>query len=304
MDADVTTPTDTLDLSSDLGSLQAEVDELRARDLSDPTARAELVGAFERLAVAQHALGDWAGLETTYRLSDDWRRTLALSGDLEAVHDLAAALEGWASFLLGRPELRVTATECIDEAVVLRRALAQHDERRFRPALAHALGAQATNALAHGLVDAAVPPAREAAELYRGLLEHDSTVLAELASVLITLTEALGGSRSRRARKSALGVADEAVRAARVADRSVDGLLPRALAARASALTGAGRTEAVLVADEAVALERARRDHDPLLPADALSQALDGLAEALSMAGRYDEATDVLREAAEIRVSV
>jgi tetratricopeptide (TPR) repeat protein len=236
--------------------------------------------------------------ELTQRLATYFVREAERSNDPVARITAANWLNQLAIRLsyLGRREEALAAAE---EAVLLRRLLAEERPDAFTPDLARSLNNLANMLGDLGRHEDALMVAEEALRLRRALVEaRPNTFTPDLATSLHNFATTLGALGRR---EEALSAAEEAVRLRRVLmDASPDSFTPYLagsltnLSVRLNAL--GRREEAMTAADDAVRLYRTLAEARPDAFAPHLAGALINLANRLAAIGRYEEALTAAEE--------
>src|ERR1019366_4601083 len=190
------------------------------------------------------------------------------------------------------------------EAVTLRRQLAQANPAAHTPNLAMSLNNLGNQLSGAGRREEALAPAQEAVTLYRQLAQANPAAHPpDLAAALNNLGNQLSGAGRR---EEALAPAQEAVTLyrqlaqANPAAHTPD--LAAALNNLGNQLSGAGRREEALApAQEAVTLYRQLAQANPAAHTPDLAAALNNLGHQLSEAGRLEEALAPAQEAVTLR---
>jgi tetratricopeptide (TPR) repeat protein len=217
--------------------------------------------------------------------------------------ELVAALANNLATMLSDLGRREAALAVGEEAVRLRRALAEARPEAFTPHLARSLNNLATMLSALGRWEAALAAAEEAVRLRRALAEaRPDAFTPDLAMSLNNLASRLSDLGRREA---ALAAAEEAAGLYRaLADARPDAFTPHlamSLNNLANRLSDLGRREAALLAaEEAVGLYRALADARPDAFTPNLATSLGALGRVHRAAEMTKAACDCFREGIEV----
>ena len=201
---------------------------------------------------------------------------------------------------LGRREAALAAVE---EAVAIRRGLADTRPDAFRPDLAGSLNNLGIRLSDLGRREAALAVVEEAVKLYRGLADaRPDAFRPDLAMSLNNLSNRLSALGRREA---ALAAVEEAVAILReLADARPDAFRPDlagSLNNLSNRLSALGRREAALAAvEEAVKLYRGLADARPDAFRPDLAMSLNNLSNHLSDLGRREAALTAVEEAVKL----
>jgi hypothetical protein len=198
---------------------------------------------------------------------------------------------------VGRREQALAATE---EAVAIRRKLAEANPNAYLPELATALSNLSMFLSGLGRYDRALTPAEEAVAIYRRLAEDNpAAYLPNRGASLVNLSMSLSGLGRR---DEALAPAEEAVAIyRRLAEANPDAYLPEfatALNNLSNRLSEAGRRDEALVrTDDAATIWRRLAEANPDAYLPDLAGSLTMLGVRLSGVGRHDRALAPAEEA-------
>ncbi|WP_240486447.1 tetratricopeptide repeat protein, partial [Hyalangium minutum] len=200
---------------------------------------------------------------------------------------------------LGRREEALVATQ---EAVVLRRALAQRNPDAFQPDLAMSLNNLGVSLSELGRREEALAATQEAVELYRALAQRNPDAFQPDLAGCFNNLGAMLSELGRR--EEALAATQEAVVLRRaLAQRNPDAFQPDlagCLNNLGAMLSGLGRREEALAAtQEAVEFYRALAQRNPDAFQPDLAGCLNNLGNRLSELGRREEALAATQEAVE-----
>ncbi|WIN00121.1 tetratricopeptide repeat protein [Actinoplanes oblitus] len=187
-----------------------------------------------------------------------------------------------------------------EEAVTIRRRLAEQNPDAYLPDLAASLNNIGTSLSELGRREQALAPAEEATGIYRRLAEQNpDAYLPDLAGSLNNLGTRLSGLGRR---EQALAPAEEAVTIRRrLAEQNPDAYLPHLAASLnnlGTRLSGLGRREQALApTEEAVTIRRRLAEQNPDAYLPHLAASLNNLGIRLSGLGRREQALAPAEEA-------
>ena len=270
-----------------------------AEQITDPTSLLPLAFALPAQTLVLRA----PSARLTQVLSDTFKALAKTSEDEDIIGLSASLLNNLAVRLsdLGRREAALAIAE---EAVRLRRALADARPDAFTADLALSLNNLANMLSALGRREDALATAEEAVRLRRALADaRPDAFTADLALSLNNLANRLSDLGRR---EDALAIAEEAAGLYRaLADARPDAFtadLASSLNNLATMLSALGRREdALAIAEEAVRLRRALADARPDAFTADLASSLNNLATMLSALGRREDALAIAEEAVRLR---